>query len=276
MTIYHYIGAASGWGAKLRACEKGSIIVLNENPNLVSSELLLPKIHSSELYIPLESSLSIICDINDRLANRVYEVLLEQKFPIILSGDHSIAVGTWNGFYHYFDNPQSKPIGLLWIDAHMDSHIPKTSPSGAWHGMSLAALLGYGDTEFRCLKMNKSVLRPENTCLIGVRSFEEGEAELLQKLKVRVFFADEIKKRGMKSVMEEALMIVNDGTVGFGVSLDIDSLDPLEAPGVGSPEPDGLSEQELCDALSLLRTQKKFKAFELAEYNPELDREKKH
>src|SRR5207248_1568284 len=129
----------------------------------------------------------------------------------------------------------------------------KTTPSGAWHGMPLAGLLGHGESKMAQLFQKDPVLFPEHLCLIGVRSFESGEVELLRSLNVRIFFIDEVKEKGMESVMKEALVHVKRGAKHFGVSVDLDVIDPKEAPGVGSPEENGLSVEELLKGLSLVK-----------------------
>lgn len=271
--MYRLIGAASGFGASIRACEEGPEILkennllekLREEGISVSDfKILYPHKRAKTEEIPLSKSLPIIHEFNLRLADEVEKTLDSGEFPIILGGDHSIAVGTWNAVYQFFN----LPLGLIWIDAHMDSHTPETTPSGAWHGMPLAGLLGYGKPEMAKLKSKEPVLRPENLCLVGIRSFEKGEAELLQRLKVRIFFEDEIKEKGIEAVLKEALTHVKRHTKAIGVSLDLDVISPEEAPGVGSPEEGGLSAKELIKALALLKNEPTLKAFEMVEYNP--------
>lgn len=154
----------------------------------------------------------------------------------------------------------------------MDSHTFATTPSGQIHGMPLAALLGHGDAALTAIDGPEPKLRPEHVCLIGVRSFEEGEAALLHRLGVRVFDMAEIRRRGLAEVFDEALAIVRQRTAGFGVSVDLDALDPEEEPGVGTPVPGGLRRAELAAALSQLRGDPAFVAMEIVEYNPRRDR----
>ncbi len=138
--------------------------------------------------------------------------------------------------------------------------------------MPLAALLGHGAAALTAINGAEAKLRPEHVCLIGARSFEAGEAALLQRLGVRVFQMDEIRRRGLADVFDEALSIVRPGTAGFGVSVDLDALDPDEEPGVGTPVANGLCRAELAAALSRLRGDPAFVAMEIAEYNPRRDR----
>ncbi len=278
--MYQLIGAASGWGAQIRACEEGPEILktylfnrLREEGFPISSwETLYPAKRAKEELILLVDSLSLIHDFNARLADSVEKTLISQEFPIVIGGDHSVAVGTWNGAYQFFKKQRSLPLGLIWIDAHMDAHTLETTPSGAWHGMPLAGLLGYGVDAMAKLKEQEPILLPEHLCLIGTRSFEEGEAELLKRLKVRIYMVEEVRERGFASVLKEAIDYVSSRTKVFGVSLDLDAIDPQEAPGVGSPADGGIAAQDLLRALPLLEEQEAFKVFELVEYNPHRDR----
>lgn len=215
------------------------------------------------------SKLFQIAKLNKQLAISVCQLVNEQKFFVVMGGDHSSAIGTWSGAYHAIKNKGD--IGLIWIDAHMDSHTPETSPSGNIHGMPLACLLGYGDSALTHILDAEPKLKPENICLIGVRSFERGEAELLKKLKVKVFYMKEVKERGLEIVMKEALNIVTKKTAGFGVSFDIDAIDPKEAPGTGSIAPNGIVLKDLYPALTILRASPQLIGCEIVEFDPSRD-----
>jgi arginase len=200
----------------------------------------------------------------------VEAVLQAGNFPLVVGGDHSCAIGTWSGVHRALAG--RGPLGLIWIDAHMDSHTFATTPSGQIHGMPLACLLGYGEAALTGIDGAEVKLRPEHVCLIGVRSYEADEAALLHRLGVRVFDMNEIRRRGLAEVFDAALAIVRHGTAGFGVSVDLDALDPDEEPGVGTPVPGGLHRAELAAALSRLRGDPAFVAMEIVEYNPRRDR----
>ena len=206
----------------------------------------------------------------ETLASRTQAIVADGRLPVVVGGDHSCALGTWKGVASALG--ARGPLGLIWIDAHMDAHTPETTPSGALHGMPLACLLGFGDERLTSLA-GGARLQPQHVCLIGVRSFEAGEAALLERLGVRVFFMDEVKRRGVAAVMADALAIATAGTVGFGVTLDLDALDPMDAPGVGSLVAGGLRAAELGAALGQLRAHPALAAIEIAEYNPERDRD---
>jgi len=200
-----------------------------------------------------------------RTASVVYATLMAGEFPIVLGGDHSCAIGSWRGVAETLGG---KPLGLIWIDAHLDSHTPETSHSGALHGMPLACLLGVGPEQ---LTNSTQVLQPQHVAVIGVRSFEPEEHALIMGLGVRVFFMDEITRRGLNDVMQEALTIVQSGTAGFGISLDLDAIDPKDAPGVGTPSPMGLRATELASVFARLCDHPSLLALEIAEYDPHRD-----
>lgn len=217
-----------------------------------------------------DTPLHAVAALGARLAAEVEAVLQAGNFPLVVGGDHSCAIGTWSGVHRVLAD--RGPLGLIWIDAHMDSHTFATTPSGQIHGMPLAVLLGYGEAALTAIDGAEAKLRPEHLCLIGVRSFEAGEAALLQRLGVRVFDMDEVRRRGLAAVFDEAVAIVRHGTAGFGVSVDLDALDPEEEPGVTTPVPGGLRRTDLAAALSRLRGDPAFAAMEIVEYNPRRDR----
>ena len=192
-----------------------------------------------------------------------------ENFPCVIGGDHSIAVGTWSGVTSVLK--VAGDLGLIWFDAHMDAHTPKTTPSFAYHGMPLACLLGHGDKELTELGGAYTKFKPQNVVLIGVRSYEEAEQNLLQKLGVRIFYTDEIKEIGFKEALKEAIRLVSKETIGFGLSMDLDGFDPSVAPGVGTPVTGGLTAEEVLPCLHLLKDNSKFVAMEITEYNPHLD-----
>ena len=217
-----------------------------------------------------DTPLHAVATFDTRLAAEVERVLRAGDFPLVVGGDHSCAIGTWSGVHRVL--AERGPIGLIWIDAHMDSHTFATTPSGQLHGMPLAVLLGHGEAVLTAIDGPGAKLRPEHVCLIGVRSFEAGEAALLHRLGVRVFDMDEVRRRGLADVFDEALAIARHGTAGFGVSVDLDALDPDEEPGVTIPVPGGLTRADLAAALTHLRGDPAFVAMEIVEYNPRRDR----
>jgi arginase len=204
-----------------------------------------------------------------RLAAQVATSVWLGQFPCVIGGDHSCAAGTWAGAARGLE-PRGR-LGLVWIDAHMDAHTPGTSPSGRLHGMPLAALLGRCDDALEAL--DGGALDPRNVSLVGVRSHEPEEAELLAHAGVRVFAMAEVRRRGLARVLADALEVANDGTAGYGVTLDLDALDPREAPAVATPAAAGISGDELSEAFAGIGADARLAAFELAEYCPRLDRD---
>jgi arginase len=154
----------------------------------------------------------------------------------------------------------------------MDSHTPSTSESGAIHGMPLACLLGYGDSRLCSIAGQKPKINPKHVCLIGVRSFEEGEKKLLNDLAIKIYYIDEVRQRGLYTIVEEAKKIVKQNTKAYGVTIDIDAFDPKFAPGTGALEDGGLSADETIEAFKLFSEDKDLKILEIAEYNHYLDK----
>ena len=202
-----------------------------------------------------------------QLASAVADARREARLPCVLGGDHSCAGGTWSGVARTLDGA----LGLVWIDAHMDSHTPSTSHTGRLHGMPLAWLLGQADDPLYGLA--SGVLNPEHVCLVGVRSYEPEEDERLRRLGVRVVFMDEVRARGIDAVLGEAIEIARAGTAGFGVSIDLDVVSPDEAPNVGTPVGGGVTSAELARALEQVAGEPSLAALELVEYSPRLDRD---
>jgi arginase len=157
----------------------------------------------------------------------------------------------------------------------MDSHTFETTPSGAIHGMPLAVLLGHGAEELTSQGVQLPKVKPEHVALVGIRSFEPGEEALLKSLNVRIYYIEEVQERGLDACMQEALARVSQATAGYGVTIDLDSMDPSDAPGVGSPETNGLTAADLCHSLRFLRETPGLQALEITEYNPHRDLEQR-
>ncbi|MEW6118919.1 MAG: arginase [Pseudomonadota bacterium] len=264
------IGAASGLGAGDPGCAEGPDAlrryrVFHDTPlQHVKWEAILRVPRNAS-----DAPLRAVATLDTQLARTVERAVREGSFPLVVGGDHSCAIGTWSGVRSAL--AAEGPLGLIWIDAHMDSHTFATTPSGHLHGMPLAALLGHGDAALTHIDGTAAKLRPEHVCLIGVRSYEAGEAALLRRLGVRVYAMDEIRRRGLAGVFDDALAIARSRTAGYGISIDLDALDPDEAPGVGTPVRGGLHCGELAATLSGLRDDPAFVAMEIVEYNPHKD-----
>lgn len=214
-----------------------------------------------------------LSDLQARLAREVADVLEAGRFPIVLGGDHSCAIGTWSGAASAL--AEKGPLGLVWIDAHMDSHTRATSSSGRPHGMPLAALLGHGEARAIAAQSASTVLEghldPRYVCLVGVRSHEPEEAELLARLGVKVYGQDEVDARGVALVLADAVSIARSAAAGYGISVDLDAVDPGEAPGVGTPVAGGIGARELVAALGACCRDAGYTALEIVEYNPHRD-----
>ncbi|MDD5297519.1 MAG: arginase [Rhodocyclaceae bacterium] len=212
--------------------------------------------------LPRQEALAHLCR---ELADRVSAALEAGELPLVLGGDHAIAAGTWRGAAR----PTAGPFGLLWIDAHMDAHRPEDSPSGNWHGMPLASLLGSGAVDFTAIPGPSP--DPAHICIVGVRSYESAELAYLCGRHVRIFGMSEIGRKGLPQVMHEALNRVRQGTRAWGLSLDLDAVDPSDSPGVSTPAAHGVTGAELVAALGGLARSPELAALELVEYNPERD-----
>lgn len=210
-----------------------------------------------------------------RTAEAVLKSLEDGMTPLVLGGDHSLAAGTVSGVAEYYRRREQK-IGVIWIDAHSDINTPETSPSGNVHGMPLAALLGLGgDSGLEPLSQifgYSPKISPENTVLLGVRDIDAAERENIRRAGVAaVFTMRDIDERGMRTVMEEALQAAGQGTAGYHVSLDMDWIDPEDAPGVGTPVRGGVTYREAHLAMEILADHGRMLSFEIVEVNPVID-----
>ncbi len=206
-----------------------------------------------------------------RLADLVGQAMDQGQVPLVLGGDHSIAVGTVAGISEHFRKTGGR-VGLIWIDAHADMNTPETSPSGNVHGMPLACCIGIGPRELTHLYGFAPKVHPENVALVGIRSVDERERRLVQDSGVQAFTMRDIDERGLRVVMQDAIRVASTGTVGFHVSFDIDSVDPLEAPGVGTPVKGGITYREAHLAMETLCDCKSMTSMEIVEVNPVIDK----
>jgi arginase len=203
----------------------------------------------------------------ERVAECVSRALEQGYFPLVLGGDHSIAIGTLGGLARAYG-----PGGVLWIDAHADLNRPETTPTGNVHGMPLAAALGLAGPEFESPAWTFPALSPQRVALVGVRSVDPGEARLLRELEARVYTMSDVDKLGVERVVREALAHVA-GPGFVHVSLDMDALDPEVASGVGTPVRGGLSYREAHLALELVAESGLASSLDVVEVNPIVDRE---
>lgn len=277
------IGFDCGWGCKDYGCEDG--------PRQVDAARILNKLRTQDIAAhwrgPLglknlgnhknldskEKTLSIVTECLRRLANHTHHAAANGIMPVVLGGDHSSGIGTWSGVISALKCAQN--FGLIWIDAHMDSHTYETSHQGKfggwWHGQPVAALLGHGLTQFREIGGAQAKISPQHLSLIGIHSFEPAESEFVKKHNIRVFYFEEVMQRGFAACFAEAVERATRGTAGFGISLDLDVFRPEDAPGVGAQESKGLIAADVLPIIKSIGHHTQLKGFEIAEFNPHRD-----
>jgi arginase len=223
-----------------------------------------PEGHPRAKYLP---QIAATCR---RLALLVAETLAGGGVPLVLGGDHSVAVGTVSGVSHFFHQREQK-VGLIWLDAHADINTPESSPSGNVHGMPLACIVGEGPAELTELFAYKPKVAPENVVIVGLRDVDQTEKPHVRQYGVHAFTMRDIDERGMRSVMEEAIRLASAGTEGFHLSLDMDFVDPKDAPGVGTPVRGGVTYREAHLALEMICDSRRMLSMEVVEVNPVID-----
>lgn len=215
-------------------------------------------------------NLELVAEKNRLLADEVDNIIESKSFPLVLGGDHSIAIGTLAGVSKHYKN-----LGVIWYDAHGDLNTAETSPSGNIHGMPLAASLGLGHEMLTQIGGYAPKVKPENIVIIGARALDDGEKDLIKEMGIKVFTMHEIDRLGMAAVIEETVNYLKDKTDGVHLSLDLDGLDPTDAPGVGTPVTGGISYRESHLAMEMLAEAKIITSAEFVEVNPILDEKNK-
>ncbi|HUA83929.1 MAG TPA: arginase [Bryobacteraceae bacterium] len=205
-----------------------------------------------------------------RLADMVRQTVDEGRVPLVLGGDHSVAIGTLTGVASHF-RARGEKIGLIWIDAHADMNTPESSPSGNVHGMPLAAIVGLGAPELTNLCGFAPKVDPEAVSIVGLRSVDEIERQNVRGAGVHAFTMRDIDERGLRSVMQEAIVHATRGTAGFHLSFDMDAVDPQEAPGVGTPVRGGITYREAHLAMEIVNDSNQMLSMEMVEVNPVID-----
>ena len=273
---FQFFGYGSGFGAGNQDTGVGPDVLFKSeafysvcerhefsNPTMVNAKAAFsqsyPKIHN---FFRVLSYL-------EALRNALSTVDVKKTLPVVIGGDHTQGLGTVAGMKQAAG--QDSKLGLIWIDAHLDAHTPQSSPSGNAHGMPLASLMGVGPKQFVTLGGDYPLIEPENLIIIGARSFEPEEAELLGRLGVQIYHTNDVRVRGFSCIFHEALKYLSERTSHFGVSLDLDVFDPHYVPGVGTPEPNGLNPHEVIPELSQFLNFKKASWFEISEFNPHND-----
>ncbi len=256
---FRYIGAAIGDCAGIKGCEEAPDAILKRFPYLA------PCWDQTIEAIAQANKVAMLEDFSLRLAKATKKVVEQNKKFITFGGDHSCAIGTWSGVAAHHDR-----FGLIWIDAHMDAHTFKTSPSGNLHGMPIACLLGEGDPALTSILSEKVKVQPELLSLIGIRSFEPGEAQLLEDKNVAVHFSKDVQKFGLLKLLEQHIADFQAQNIPFGISLDLDGLDPSHIDALGTPEKDGLDLEPILHVFENMNLDN-FIGLEITEYNPSLD-----
>lgn len=274
------IGVPSDLGANIRGANVGPSAIriagLHEKINVLGFKIE----DAGDITVPIretlpesavrEKYLTTITDVCDVLRMEVETSLDRDLLPIVIGGDHSIAMGTISGTAsHYRKKKQN--IGLIWVDAHADMNTPASSPTGNIHGMPLSASLGKGIPQLVELGGFAGKLRPENVALVGIRTLDHEEKRICRESGIRYFTMREIDERGMAAVMKEAIAVATKDTAGIHVSFDIDAVDPLYAPGVSTPVTGGLSYREAHLALEMIADTGKLTSMEFVELNPMRD-----
>lgn len=214
--------------------------------------------------------LSEIVEANRNLSQATYKSLSEGRTPLVLGGDHSIAMGSVAGISRYYRERNQK-IGMIWLDAHGDINTPDTTLSGNIHGMPVAHILGLGNKELLSITDVLPMVDPSHVVLIGLRDLDPGEQNIIRDMRVRVFTMRDIDELSLRTVMDQAIRIASQDTAGFHVSLDVDWIDPSVAPGVGTPVRGGATYREAHLAMEMIHDSGSMLSMDVAEVNPVMD-----
>ncbi|MEO8595407.1 MAG: arginase [Candidatus Solibacter sp.] len=219
---------------------------------------------------PLAKYLEQIAFACEKLAGRVQEALERGLMPLVLGGDHSVAIGTVSGVSSHC-RASRQQAGLIWLDAHADMNTPESSPSGNVHGMPLACILGHGPERLVNLLNHHPKIDPRKAVIVGLRDVDAAEKPVVRESGIRAFTMRDIDERGLRAVMNEAIAIASNGTAGLHLSLDMDFCDPAEAPGVGTPVRGGVTYREAHLALEMICDSRRMISMEVVEVNPVID-----
>ncbi|MDW7675156.1 MAG: arginase [Bacillota bacterium] len=276
MQTIEIIGVPLDLGANRRGTDMGPSAVRYAGLNKALTKMGLKIVDNGNIDVPVPESIKVanpdflfleeIVKACEKLCSQVSEIMARENFPLVLGGDHSIAIGTLAGVSRSVEN-----VGLIWFDAHGDFNTLKTSETGNIHGMSLAALTGHGNEKLVNVGGFKPKVKEEKTVLIGIRDLDPDEKASLNDSKVTVFSMKKVDELGIANIVKEALLIAGRGGSGIHVSFDLDVVDPSTASGVGTPVTGGLSYREAHLALELIAETKMLKSLEICEVNPIVD-----
>lgn len=269
------IGVPLDLGSGRRGVDMGPSAIRYANLHSELTEMGLRVADAGNLRVPIAESTRPrdqkakyepeIFKVCEELSRTVKAAAQKGYVPVVLGGDHSIAMGSIVG-----SAAVHKPLGLLWFDAHGDFNTPETSPSGNVHGMPLASVMGYGSKRF--VSFCKSAgISPAHCALVGIRDVDREEKRLIKESGVHAFPMESVDRLGLKAVMERALAAVTEGTSGFHLSFDVDVMDPSHAPGVGTPALGGISYRESLMALEMAAETNLMRSLDMVEVNPIMD-----
>jgi arginase len=270
MSILQTLGIASCLGGPMRLCGYAAELLrdrLAENPLRNGPRLQWHIVHPDN-----SGSKDHRLRRLNRQASEFTRYWTKTRRPfLVIGGDHACAMATWPGVLKAL--PEAEDLGLIWIDAHMDAHTFETSPSGNIHGMPVSALLGRADARLSALYPANRFIKPGNLIQIGIRSYEQEEYALLQDAGVKIVFADQITD--LTQTLRAAVEQLSRTCLMIGISIDLDFIDPVDAPGVETPAPGGIRAAELMAALRSVSRNDKICGLEISEYNPENDQDNK-
>jgi arginase len=233
-------------------------------------DIEVPIPEASEIGDPDLKYAAAIADVCGRLEAAVRESLDDDRLPVVLGGDHSLAMGSVAGVAGHY-RARGEKAGLVWFDAHGDMNVPSSTPSGNVHGMGLAHILGRGDGQLAGIGGWRGKVEAGNVCLVGSRDFDREERDLVTRAGIHVFTMKEIDRFGAAEVFEKAVGLAAEGTAGIHVSWDIDVVDPSFAPGVGTPRRGGLTYREAHLFMELIADRSLLTSVDMVEINPILD-----
>lgn len=238
-------------------------LTVKDSGNINVPELNLNKFNSEQQGL---RNLEEIIETSETLSQSVSNSILNNHFPLILGGDHSIAIGSISGVSKHYEN-----LGVIWYDAHGDLNIPEESPSGNIHGMPLRILAGDGDDKLVNIANYAPKVKLENIVLIGMRDLDVGERQYIKDNNIKTYTMAEVDRYGIKQVIKETIDYLKEKTDGIHLSLDVDALDPVETPGTGTRVLGGLTYRESHFALEFLHNSNLVTSMDLVEVNPLID-----
>ncbi|MDL2265358.1 arginase [Parabacteroides sp. OttesenSCG-928-G07] len=251
--------------------ERGLIDIIRKHGHRVFDlgNLYVPPVREEDKFSRSNSMkyLDAIVEVNNNLAELVYDTLKGGAFPLVIGGDHSLGLGSASGVGKCFDD-----FGIIWLDAHGDINTNETSPSGNIHGMPLSALMGLGSEALVNVYAPGNKVKPENVFLVGTRSLDKGELELIHREHLSIYTMETLRRDGICYVVDDIRKKLRERKIrNVHFSIDIDSLDPQFAPGTGTSVPNGLMREEFDDFVEQILATNLIKSMDLVELNPDLD-----